>query len=534
MKYIEQENQFSFAEPLLNALLSMKSSDKIARTLTSKTFPLDASVVFDGQYSANKEGKILFSKDEDGTWQQMKPGKFLRRVFPSISKHCSDQDIERFVNFLKSKMSNGDIEVWDGEDVLRSYRKDEHLNESSTLGCSCMNNKPYVEAYTTADDEDLHPKVACVMKEGKIAGKALIWSHAEVEIDRSWVKRKVMDRIYSVEDKYIQTVAEWGFANGYIVRDERSYDERQTFYHTLEQFNNRDSVELQVRISSELFQEADSYPYTDTFHYDDDEYIYNTDYKCSWVKKYNCTGGGHEDDEDTVTLANGDRCHSDDATWVEGRDEHYHNDDVVWTGDYAIHQDDAVEDVNGDWIHEDDSAETHSGLTVHQNDIQYTGCSSEYAFCDSDVDDNHVVRATAGDLEDEWILNEDSIVLGDGNTVHEDEDIVEATLGVYENKMILKDESVDLYDDNIAHQDDSIVMATAGMYEGLSILEDESVEILEDIIHENDATVTITWGDNEGSDILESIALTVDGFIIHEDDEDEYKVDKINLEKEID
>ena len=533
MKLIGQTNEFSFGEPLLNALLSMKRGDKIARTLTAKVFPYKAKVVFDGHYDANTDGKILFSKDEDGTYQQMKPGKFLRRVFPTITDHCSDQDIERFVNYLKSKMSNGDIEVWEGDDIHTSYLKENHLQDSSTLGCSCMNNKPYVKAYTSSGDTSLHPKVACVMKDGSIAGKALIWESAQVYIDHTWQTRKVMDRIYSVEDKYIQAVAEWGFNNGYIVRDERNYDERMKFYFTLADFNCRNYKYLEVRIDSALFSEADEYPYTDTFHFDDDTFIYNSDEYGG--AKYACTGGGREDhyDEDYVTLACGDRVHQDDATYVEGRGEYYINDDTVWACDYALHIDDAVEDYNGDWIHEDDSRETYFGNTVHENEIQHTDCDNEYAFFDQEIDDEDVIRATAGQYEDGYILAEESVTLGDGTIVHKDDDVVTITCGSRDGEDMLEENCSVIYDNNIVSDDDEVVTATAGMYEGEVILEEDSFETGDgNIVHLDDDRVTATWGSNEGLDILETLSIIFDGHILHEDEQEDYILEKKEKEQE--
>ncbi len=530
--FIGQENTFSFGEPLLHALMSMQSSCKIARTLTSKQFPLDAVVVFDGHYDADKDGKILFAKQVGDTTQQMKPGKFLRRVFPTITKYCSDQDIERFVNLLKSKMCNGDIEIWEGDDIVRSYKRENHYSDSGPLGCSCMNNKSYTSAYTSSSNKSLHPKVACVMKDGKIAGKSLIWDNVEVYMDGEWQTRKVMDRIYTVEDKYIQAVAEWGFMNGYIVRDERNYDERMKFYFDLSDFNTRNYRHLSMRVDSALFSEADYFPYTDTFHFDDDCYITNDDDGC-YERSYCSTGGGSSEyeDEDYVTLACGERVHQDDATWVEDRGEYYCNDDVTWVGDYAYHYDDVVEDVDGDYIHNDNAVETYFGDTVHEDRIASTDCSDAYNYIDEDVDNGRVVMATAGEYEDGYILADDSVELGDGTLVHTDDDVVKATLGKYEDEYILLSDSVEIADDNIVHDDDSTVIATAGMYEGEFILEDDSVELADDIVHTDDDTVTATWGENDGLDILETLSVTIDGHIMHEDEEDDYIAEKQEREE---
>tara|TARA_R100000995_G_scaffold16783_1_gene6658 strand:+ start:12289 stop:13416 length:1128 start_codon:yes stop_codon:yes gene_type:complete len=370
------------------------------------------------------------------------------------------------------------------------------------------------------------------MKDGKIAGKSLIWDNVEVYMDGEWQTRKVMDRIYTVEDKYIQAVAEWGFMNGYIVRDERNYDERMKFYFDLSDFNTRNYRHLSMRVDSALFSEADYFPYTDTFHFDDDCYITNDDDGC-YERSYCSTGGGSSEyeDEDYVTLACGERVHQDDATWVEDRGEYYCNDDVTWVGDYAYHYDDVVEDVDGDYIHNDNAVETYFGDTVHEDRIASTDCSDAYNYIDEDVDNGRVVMATAGEYEDGYILADDSVELGDGTLVHTDDDVVKATLGKYEDEYILLSDSVEIADDNIVHDDDSTVIATAGMYEGEFILEDDSVELADDIVHTDDDTVTATWGENDGLDILETLSVTIDGHIMHEDEEDDYIAEKQEREE---
>ena len=473
MALLAKPNAFAFSERFNEALTTMSSHDDIARTLISRQFPLNAVVKFDGYYDVDDKGAILFGKDKDSTPQNMKAGKFLRRVFPTIKDYKSDADIEKFVNLLRSVTNNGEVTVTD--DFSWAYTSDNYFAHRSTLGDSCMNNKTsIVEAYISSDREEHRQKIACVMQAGKITARAILWDNAEGYQSGNWTPFKIMDRIYSCQDKYIQTLVRWGIDNGYIIRDERSYDERESFYDTLEGFNTRRTMMLtSVRVSSRVFYSADSYPYTDTFHYDDEDYIYNNDdVACGPVRIYNSTGGYYEE-HNSITAMCGNRFNEDDCRYSNYHDEYIHIDDAVYVsigenqgwfrdcevtyssyyGEYVFDEDGREVD-NGDFLLHEDIDETHDGREVHVDDIMFTDCDNQYKYCSEEVDEGYIVRATAGNVEDGYILEEESVRLHDDTICHEDDEYVTIGVGPEQGLMALQDDTVVDWQGNHALFDD--------------------------------------------------------------------------------
>jgi hypothetical protein len=462
-------NKLSKTPQLHEALMEMKSVDVIARTLCANVLPLNAVVNFEGIYGVEKDGRITYKKDTTSTAQSMKAGKWLRRIFPTISQHVTDQEIEKFVNLLKATVDGGEITV--NNDFIWAYEENSYKKVSNTLGSSCMNDKCYVDAYTSSPKEEHRQKIACLMLGGKIAARAILWDNAEALIDGSWVKTKIMDRIYYCEDKHIQTVAKWAFDNGYILRDERSYDERESFYDNLEDFNIRKTVGFHaVRVDSEVFKHSCEYPYTDTFHYGDCCYIYNSDCHVDGEYEiYNSTGGGSETGEEYVTDIDGDRYPQDQCRWSEHHQEYIHEDEASYverrnSGDYGDYFRDSetewseyyadtvvtndCEETEDGLILRDDVVETYNGNYIHKDNAHYTICGEPYS--NAELQEGLIVELTAGDNSGEYALEEDTVKLYNGDVCSTDDSYAILEVGEHTGEYALDDDTVDDWRGNLA------------------------------------------------------------------------------------
>lgn len=131
-----------------------------------------------------------------GLKNKIKPGRFLRKLFPEIT----NTELEEFVNMFKAFKNKQDfgLEIIRGNDIVKYYNRANQVESSSgRLHNSCMN-------YTTETDQkykNLHfyanvPNCGLlILKEKdseKIRGRAFIWTSAD--------NKTYVDCLYTVKE----------------------------------------------------------------------------------------------------------------------------------------------------------------------------------------------------------------------------------------------------------------------------------------------------------------------------------------------
>lgn len=247
---------------------------------------------------------------------EMKIGRLIRQLLKSLEPEfeCTDKKIEDFVNLWKSVVSGKgeEFKLVSGKDIVKYYNKKSYLNESGTLGDSCMGHdkcSEYFDIYTKNPDQCkmvilLHPS-------GKILGRALVWRVDNIECsDKSFDPDWIMDRVYTSRDSDSLKFKSYARENGWAYRYYYSNYENLSFFTF--HFNGK-RTRARIEIKLDVGGDFDEYPYLDTFQF------YNTKKTLSNsgfgpTKKQlllKCTEGTFfvcEECEDSRFDSNGDDC----------------------------------------------------------------------------------------------------------------------------------------------------------------------------------------------------------------------------------
>lgn len=227
------------------------------------------------------ENRIKECNDE---WKQDKRqlgkiGRTLRNVIKrEYLSQFSDQDFEIATNLLKSNNSGGDFEIVKGQDIRETYLKLPLFYDGGSLGSSCMRYSScenYFEIYES--NPDVCQMVRLMHPSGKLMGRALLW------ITRCGTK--VMDRIYTCKDAFIDSFKTWAKENGYDYKYRQSYEDKEEWinHKTNEQYDKIYHIDLET--------DCEEFPYIDTFTYGGKGFITNDSDDLRITYKNDNTGG---------------------------------------------------------------------------------------------------------------------------------------------------------------------------------------------------------------------------------------------------
>ena len=271
--------------------------------------------------------------------QSTKIGKGLRKIYKAMGYNPPAKDIEIIVNGIKAEYNiDADIKEVSGEDIRHWYSVDNYASNQGTLTHSCMRYKScqkYFDIY--CNNPDKVKMIIAVNKANKLVGRAILWNTESHGL--------FADRIYG-KDATIETIKNYCRKKGYYHKVKQSYDCSEI----IKDGEVRDN-EIYILLDN---SNIDYYPYMDTLKHTDD-------IDCS-AMVLSSTSGGTEltctegfNDDGYVTLACGDRCHEDDACYVENEGEYYHMDDCVYSEhyqEYILYN--LATEVDGEWVLDDD------------------------------------------------------------------------------------------------------------------------------------------------------------------------------------
>jgi len=201
--------------------------------------------------------KEVWSKNR----QPIKIGRAIRALLKVAGVDFVDKDIEDFVNKYKSTIDKINdkfrlFEVVEGDDIAHWYRYANYLNQSGTLGNSCMKSVPssYFEIYTSNPDVCKLLILKSEDDESKITGRALLWTLTD--------GKKFLDRIYTNVDSDVQLFRDWAKENGIYSKFYNNSSDSPDVFDLEGQKLRLEKLEVRIRRGS-----YDRYPYVDTIKY---------------------------------------------------------------------------------------------------------------------------------------------------------------------------------------------------------------------------------------------------------------------------
>jgi len=305
-------------------------------------------------YLARKKLTIITRNDKWAAKSrtQIKFAKGLRKIVGYNSQYISDQIFETFHNYIYSKFHfNDTFEILTGLDIADGYHGGNYAQGSGSLNGSCMR---YSECQSYLDIYTDNPQISLLVSKNtgdKITGRALL-----MQTTMNDKPVTIMDRIYG-QDKTIQAFKDYATKHNMLYKQEQNYHN-----HVLVAPNGslvRDVI--RIKLDKAKFSQ---YPYMDTFKFVDFDNkvlsnlaIETSNIKCESTQGSWQTIDEYYDDDDYVTLGNGDRIPEDQAGYCNHLDEWHHIDDCHWSDEHQtyIHCEHGVyiESVD-DYYHEDD------------------------------------------------------------------------------------------------------------------------------------------------------------------------------------
>lgn len=276
--------------------------------------------------------------------EPLRPGKFLNifhRDKDSLSKNTLDLMGETLaIQLRRNGINKPRIQVSDTPSEI--YTMDGMSN-------SCMRNQP--ESFFTIYDDIPSCKIAYLMDENQLVGRALLWDEVEVyKGDNYYVYIKLMDRIYFNSDRVRTMFQVWAEENGYWYKAEQSLN-CYTFINPKEG-TRKEMFLLRVDTGFELKEGMYEHaPYLDTFP----KLKIGDHYICSYwrsipgeqVLLQNVAGAGglltysyiccmcdNSFEQDEIVFHEGETychdCYSDNFNTCEVCNVTYHNDEITW------------------------------------------------------------------------------------------------------------------------------------------------------------------------------------------------------------
>lgn len=243
---------------------------------------------------------------------QVSVGRFVNRITSLQKITIKSDQLEKFVNNYKAASKSVlnpilNFELVDGEIIKSYYSVNSYQERKGQLFASCMR---YDECQYFFNIYTQNPEVCKMLilkgeKEGKIAGRALIWTTTSDKI--------YMDRQYTNVDSDITFFQNYAKENGWLYYPE---DEERM-------------MEIKVKDINYV-----KYPYMDTFKYYDhengilsnDDSLENEGYIWTLEK----TDGTYRTNKIVYSEVYGESINVEDAVWAVDEDDWIRRNDAIW------------------------------------------------------------------------------------------------------------------------------------------------------------------------------------------------------------
>ena len=382
----------SLAGNLINFADNMQSDDKHLWQIACNTIYKKAvndehdrhfTINSKGAMTYTPKGRMTATTEDREKWladnkyrSEIKFGKGLRKIFQHQSIEIPDNVIEFFANKLKGMYTfTGNIKVVSGESIRNWYDGRNYATyNTESLGNSCMRHRScenYFDIYTKNDDKV--KMIIALDNENMLIGRAILWhtdSHG-----------LFCDRIYGTQ-MTIEAIKAYAKKLGAYTKYEQSYSNTAIVSPTGETV---DQV-ITIKLDKGGF---DYYPYMDTLKYSEDISDENEICLNSHSGDYclESTDGGPSNNY--VTLHNGERCHEDDAVYIDRYGEYYHCEDTV----YSEH-------------HGEDIIYEHSISIYDGSDYAWDDCD-DFVYVEEEERSFHVDDVVWSEFHNEYLHNYD-------------------------------------------------------------------------------------------------------------------------------
>jgi len=298
-----------------------------------------------------------FQKAKNG----MKIGRLARQVLEFNGSKISDVELNKFVDLWKAAIDGKDIKEENfafvkGEDIKHWYNYEQYLEQSGTLGNSCMRDPSkswFLNIYSN------NPEVCSLLilkKDNKLIARALVWK----------LKKPVngfdyyLDRIYTINDSDVNVVTDiyidWLRKNNSI----KDFKREDTLCYTTLDFR---TTKVEVVLKRWHFEK---YPYMDSFVF----------FKIREGELTNKIDDGDKDKFPMWFLQGQYGKPSEYNQWryIKSEDEFYHDDDLIKisTDTYEL-KSNYIKDYRDEWIKKDEAIESDYGWIKKANLITIDG-----------------------------------------------------------------------------------------------------------------------------------------------------------------
>ena len=265
---IISESVLVFSDEFLNKLEKFKEFypeiSQLLLSLNNKDFP--SINICNVNVDLEDPEFLKFTTEKNQKTQSVKTGRMLKRLLDLIdekSNNISSEDMEKAINMFKAIIAyNKDkFKEVSGPDIYTYYNMIpyEKVTGKGQMGKSCMNQKPegFFELYINNPEK---VKLVVLEEKGEMVGRAILW-----KTDNGF---EFLDRIYTYEDKDIDTFKLYADDNGYWYKEKQntSYMNRDKFNYKFNIVSRGEMKSVDIVVSLNKF-EVESYPYLDSLCY---------------------------------------------------------------------------------------------------------------------------------------------------------------------------------------------------------------------------------------------------------------------------
>lgn len=193
----------------------------------------------------------LLNTEKHGKYQQIKIGRFLKKVLPPDIK---DHQIEEFIKLLKkNQIQSSNFEIWKGKKIKDAYLPSNFIPfKYGTLWSSCMSHEhcqPFLDLYE--DNSNISVLVLLDIN-NKILGRAIVWN----AVYHDGVEYKIMDYVYYSNYEFENSFIEYAKMNNWLYVN----SEYGVVTDGVSRFNNEFTVKLE-------HTNYENYPFIDYMKY---------------------------------------------------------------------------------------------------------------------------------------------------------------------------------------------------------------------------------------------------------------------------
>lgn len=177
----------------------------------------------------------------------------LKDKFTEDLQYSIRKDLELFHSLIKNIVNKPVFEfrVVEGEDIRKYYDGRNYIDESGSLGGSCMKHdfcQEFFDLYVSNPNK-IKMLIMIDPRFDKIYGRALLWYDEE---------KNIMDRIYTSLEQYSEFFKNWATENGFIYKSYQNWGSTTLF------IENGVEIEYKKILKVDNF-DFQKYPYLDTF-----------------------------------------------------------------------------------------------------------------------------------------------------------------------------------------------------------------------------------------------------------------------------